>query len=200
MAKKKTEKPKSKIDKLKEDKARLSDVCTDDIIDFPLLTEEEEAAMEVVDTHADIPHSNFWMKNVQRYWRFSEGYRLMQVLLYWLTAREENKYLKTFLYLVLPVAQDKGIVKKFPGKFVTEDNIKRICARWPQLAEMYKSAKGIQDAKIAEGGMSGKYNSSIVQLYLKTHNRDEWQETIKQEIVNKTQIVNVDPFEEDKKE
>lgn len=187
-----------KIDKIKENKYHPKSNFEDEYVieEIEPLTEEEAGDYE--DNNKDFREANFWRKNPDRYWSYMQADRLMKMLYRWIIESKDGVFIGEFCHWLVPRAVEAGRIKKFPGSgIVSKTDITYITHRWPDIKRQYNDIKSLQDYKVTMRGLKGEWNAGLVQLYLKTHARDEWQETIKQEIVNKTQIVNIDPFEDD---
>lgn len=142
----------------------------------------------------ELTKDQFEQKNNKLVFSFKECYRFLEVLYDWFVNNEEAIFFQDFFYFALPTAVSEGTVKPFAFS-VTKDVLNQIKAHFKVLDAKIKVIKDIQDYRIFKKGLSGEFYQGLVSLWLKTHSKEDWTETIKQEIVNKTQILNIDPLE-----
>lgn len=129
-----------------------------------------------------------------KYFSFSECYRFIQVLEAWVNDNPDAIFFQDFYYQAYPKAVKDKKIKKF-SFCVNKDTLVNIRLRLPYLDNYISIVKDLQDFKIFKKGLTGEWYAGLVTTYLRTHSKQEWTETIKQEVVNKTQIINIDPLE-----
>lgn len=129
-----------------------------------------------------------------KYFSFPECYRFLEVLYYWVNENPDAIFFQDFYYQAYPKAVKDKKIKPFSFT-VNKDTLVNIRLRLPYLDSYINVIKDIQDFKIFKKGLTGEWYAGLVTTYLRTHSKSEWTETIKQEIVNKTQILNIDPLE-----
>lgn len=178
-------------------KEKMASMEIPDIEDVEPMSEEE--ALQYEDKMEGQARSFLYRNNPDRYWSFMQAHRLMTMLYNWIVSTRDGVFINEFCTWIIPRAYEAGKIKKFPGTLpiIGRDDIDYITRRWPKIKEMYNTIKTLQDFKVTQMGLRGEWNSSLVQLYLKTHNREEWTEIQQIETTNKTQIINVDPLSEE---
>lgn len=132
--------------------------------------------------------------NQKKLYSFKECYRFLDVMYDWFMSNEDAAFFQEFFYFSLPQAIEAGDVKKF-GFVVSKDTLVQIKLHFPVLADKITTIKELQDYRIFKKGLTGEWYQGLVSFWLRTHSKAEWTETIKQEIVNKTQILSIDPLE-----
>ncbi len=155
------------------------------LTDYPILSFDEMKELFPDVTKKDYSKKVFSVKDINRF---------LDVMQDWLIENEDAVFIQEFLYFALPKAVEAGVIQPFDFK-INNMTMCRIVKIYPFFKEKVDTIKKIQDYKVLKKGLTGEWYAGLVITFLKTHSKEDWTETIKQEIVNKTQILNIDPLE-----